>query len=140
MARQIGLCPQLSPWGSSTGLSSRVSVPISSCAAIAVILKRLYQASAKVGSACVAARNADLSDLLDEQGRSEAAIECLRTALRAAPDYADAMLLLQRTNQYADAADYWRRYLASDCQSEWAARARRSLKFCEMQVHLITSA
>ena len=22
------------------------------------------------------------------------------------------------------------------CQSEWAARARRSLKFCEMQVHV----
>jgi hypothetical protein len=30
--------------------------------------------------------------------------------------------------------DYWRRYLANDHQSEWAARARRSLKFCEMQV------
>jgi tetratricopeptide (TPR) repeat protein len=62
----------------------------------------------------------NLSDLLDEQGRIEAAIECLRTALRVAPDYADAMfnlaLLLQRQNQYADAADYWRRYLASDCQ------------------------
>ena len=82
--------------------------------------------------------------LLDEQGRSEAAIECFRTALRVAPDYADAMfnlaLLLQRTNQYAEAADYWRRYLASDCQSEWAARARRSLKFCEMQINLIASA
>jgi tetratricopeptide (TPR) repeat protein len=86
----------------------------------------------------------NLSDLLDEQGRVEAAIECLRTMLRAAPDYADAMfnlaLLLQRTNQYAEAADYWRRYLASDCQSEWAARARRSLKFCEMQINLIASA
>jgi hypothetical protein len=50
-----------------------------------------------------------------------------RTALRVAPDYADAMfnlaLLLQRTNQYVE-ADYWRRYLASDCQSDWAARAR----------------
>jgi tetratricopeptide (TPR) repeat protein len=81
----------------------------------------------------------NLSDLLDEQGRVEAAGECLRAALRVAPDHADAMfnlaLLLQRTNQYAEAADYWRRYLASDCQSEWAARARRSLKFCEMQVH-----
>jgi len=68
----------------------------------------------------------------------------LRTALRVAPDYADAMfnlaLLLQRTNQYLEAADYWRRYLASDAQSEWGARARRSLKFCEMQVHLIASA
>jgi len=86
----------------------------------------------------------NLSDLLDEQGRSEAAIECLRTALRVAPDYADAMfnlaLLLQRQNQYAEAANYWRRYLANDCQSEWAARARRSLKFCEMQINLIASA
>ena len=86
----------------------------------------------------------NLSDLLDEQGRSEAAIECLRTALRVAPDYADAMfnlaLLLQRTNQYAEAADCWRCYLVSDTQSEWAARARRSLKFCEIQTHLIASA
>jgi tetratricopeptide (TPR) repeat protein len=86
----------------------------------------------------------NLSDLLDQQGRVEAAIECLLTTLRVAPDYADAMfnlaLLLQRTNQYAEAADYWRRYLASDCQSEWAARARRSLKFCEMQLHLVASA
>ncbi|MFZ2079147.1 MAG: tetratricopeptide repeat protein [Xanthobacteraceae bacterium] len=86
----------------------------------------------------------NLSDLLDEQGRVDAAAECLRAALRVAPDYADAMfnlaLLLQRTNQYAEAADYWRRYLASDRQSEWAARARRSLKFCEMQINLIASA
>jgi tetratricopeptide (TPR) repeat protein len=86
----------------------------------------------------------NLSDLLDDQGRVETAIECLHTALRVAPDYADAMfnlaLLLQRTNQYAEAANYWRRYLASDYQSEWAARARRSLKFCEMQVNLIASA
>jgi tetratricopeptide (TPR) repeat protein len=86
----------------------------------------------------------NLSDLLDGQGRVETAIECLHTALRVAPDYADAMfnlaLLLQRTNQYAEAAGYWRRYLASDCQSDWATRARRSLKFCEMQVNLIASA
>jgi len=36
-------------------------------------------------------------------------------------------------------AKYWRRYLANEAASEWAARARRSLKFCEMQVHLSTS-
>jgi tetratricopeptide (TPR) repeat protein len=86
----------------------------------------------------------NLSDLLDEQGRSDAAIECLRAALRVAPDHADAMfnlaLLLQRTHQYAEAADYWRRYLASDCQSDWAARARRSLKFCEIHINVIASA
>jgi TolA-binding protein len=82
----------------------------------------------------------NLSDLLDEQGRSVAAIDCLRGALRAAPGYADAIfnlaLLLQRNNKHAEAAGYWRRYLANDGQSEWAARARRSLKFCEMQMHL----
>ena len=86
----------------------------------------------------------NLDDLLDEQGRSEAAIECLRKALRVAPDYADATfnlaLLLQRKNQHAEAADYWRRYLTSDRQSEWAARARRSLKFCEMQLRPLASA
>jgi hypothetical protein len=49
-------------------------------------------------------------------------------------------LMLQRQNQYAEAADYWRRYLASDRQSEWAARARRSLKFCEMQINFTASA
>ena len=66
----------------------------------------------------------NLGDLLDEQGRSEAAIECLRKTLQVAPDYVDSMfnlaLLLQRKNQCADAADYWRRYLAIDGQSEWA--------------------
>jgi hypothetical protein len=49
-------------------------------------------------------------------------------------------LMLQRKNQYAEAAEYWRRYLAVDRQSEWAARARRSLKFCEIQINLIASA
>jgi tetratricopeptide (TPR) repeat protein len=82
----------------------------------------------------------NLGDLLDEQGRSGAAIECLRKSLQVAPDYVDAMfnlaLLLQRKNRYAEAAGYWRRYLAIDGQSEWAKRARRSLKFCEMQQHL----
>jgi len=85
----------------------------------------------------------NLSDLLDEQGRLDAAVDCLRGALRAAPDYADAMfnlaLLLQRSNKHAEAAEYWRRYLAKDGKSEWAARARRSLKFCEMQMHLSAS-
>jgi tetratricopeptide (TPR) repeat protein len=86
----------------------------------------------------------NLADLLDDQGRTDAAIECLRKALRMVPDYADAMfnlaLLLQRKSQYPEAAEYWRRYLTSDCQSEWATRARRSLKFCEMQAYLPASA
>ena len=70
-----------------------------------------------------------------------AAIVCLRKAVQVAADYGDVLfnlaLLLQGTNQCAEAADYWRRYLAFDSQSEWASRARRSLKFCEMQWHLI---
>jgi hypothetical protein len=48
-------------------------------------------------------------------------------------------LLLQRGSKHAEAAEYWRRYLAKDGKSEWAARARRSLKFCEMQMHLSAS-
>jgi tetratricopeptide (TPR) repeat protein len=80
----------------------------------------------------------NLADLLDDQGRSEAAVACLRKALRVAPDYADAMfnlaLLLQRKGAFIEAAEYWRRYLARDSASEWAMRARRSLKFCEIQV------
>ena len=83
----------------------------------------------------------NLADLLDDQGRSGDAVECLRKALVVAPDYIDAMfnlaLLLQRQGVYGEAADYWRRYLVSDRTSEWAARARRSLKFCEIQVNSI---
>jgi tetratricopeptide (TPR) repeat protein len=85
----------------------------------------------------------NLADLLDDQGRSEAAVECLRKALVVAPDYIDAMfnlaLVLQRKGVYAEAADYWRQFLASDRASEWAARARRSLKFCEIQINSLTS-
>jgi tetratricopeptide (TPR) repeat protein len=84
----------------------------------------------------------NLADLLDDQGRSEAAVECLRRALVVAPEYIDAMfnlaLVLQRKGAYAEAAAYWRQYLASDRTSEWAARARRSLKFCEIQVNSLT--
>jgi tetratricopeptide (TPR) repeat protein len=52
-------------------------------------------------------------DPRDEQGRSEAAIECLRKALRTTPDHTDEMLALQlqRENQYAEDIDYWRSIL-----------------------------
>jgi tetratricopeptide (TPR) repeat protein len=79
--------------------------------------------------------------LLDDQGRSEAAIACRRKAIFVAPDYIDATfnlaLLLQRKGAYVEAADYWRQYLVNDRASEWAARAQRSLKFCEIQVNSI---
>ena len=84
----------------------------------------------------------NLADLLDDQGRSEAAVECLRKALLVAPNYMDAMfnlaLMLQRKGAYVEAADYWRQYLVRDRASEWAARARRSLKFCEIQVNSLS--
>jgi hypothetical protein len=63
-----------------------------------------------------------------------------RKCLQGPADNADAMvnsLVLQRKNQCTAAADYWRRYLAIDRQSQWATRARRSLRFREMQHHLI---
>ena len=47
-------------------------------------------------------------------------------------------LLLQRKGAYAEAADYWRQYLTSDHVSEWAERARRSLRLCEIQVDSLT--
>ena len=64
--------------------------------------------------------------------------------LACTPDYIDAMfnlaLLLQRNGAFTEAADYWRRYLASDRSSEWASRAGRSLKFCEIQLTTLASA
>src|SRR5256886_10338799 len=47
---------------------------------------------------------------------------------RSEPTTFNLALLLQRNNKHAEAVEYWRRYLANDAQSEWAARARRSLK------------
>jgi hypothetical protein len=60
----------------------------------------------------------------------------------AAPDYADAMFNLALC--YSEVVGTRKRrstgqYLANDALSEWAARARRSLKFCEMQIHLSAS-
>lgn len=80
----------------------------------------------------------NLADMLDEQQRPDDAVDCLKRALDADPDYADAMfnlgLALQRLERYAEAATWWRRYLDLDRTSPWAARARRALKFCEIQL------
>jgi tetratricopeptide (TPR) repeat protein len=80
----------------------------------------------------------NLADLLEAQGGAELAIDCLQRALKADPDYADAIFnlarLLHRHGKLLDAAVYWRRYLALDHTSEWAAHARRALKFCEIKI------
>ena len=53
-------------------------------------------------------------------------------------DYVDAMfnmaLFLQRLGEHAEAATWWRRYLEHDRTSSWAERAKRALKYCEMQM------
>ena len=80
----------------------------------------------------------NLADVLDESGRAKEAIEALMRALDADPAYGDAMfnmgLLLQRLERHAEAAVMWRRYLELDDSSPWASRARRALKYCEMQL------
>jgi hypothetical protein len=43
-------------------------------------------------------------------------------------------LLNQRHGRHTDAVAGWRRYLALDTTSAWAVRARRALKYCEMQI------
>lgn len=80
----------------------------------------------------------NLAGVLDDQRRINEAIECLNRALGADPAYAAAMfnmgLFLQRLERYDEAAGWWRRYLALDGSSSWAARAKRALKYCEIQL------
>jgi tetratricopeptide (TPR) repeat protein len=80
----------------------------------------------------------NLADALDDRGRTGEAITALEAALRADPDYADAVfnlaLMLQKLERHADAATHWRRYLELDADSAWSARAKRALKFCEINL------
>jgi tetratricopeptide (TPR) repeat protein len=80
----------------------------------------------------------NLADLLDERDRLAEAVDCQKRALDADPNYADAMfnlaLFLQRLGEHAEAATWWKRYLEHDHTSSWAERAKRALKYCEMQM------
>jgi tetratricopeptide (TPR) repeat protein len=80
----------------------------------------------------------NLADVLDDQRRTAEAVECLKRALEADPRYTDAMfnmgLFLQRLERPAEAVVWWRCYLELDSSSQWAARAKRALKYCEMQL------
>jgi tetratricopeptide (TPR) repeat protein len=80
----------------------------------------------------------NLADIIDDQRQSDQAVVCLQRALDADPNYADAIfnlgLLHQRNDRPTEAALCWRRYLALDKESAWASRAKKALKFCEMQI------
>lgn len=99
--------------------------------------ERAYRAAVKADPDYAAAWY-NLADALDDQGRTSEAIQCLARALEADPTYADAMfnisLFLQKLERHAEAASWWKRYLEIDRSSPWAARAKRALKYCEMQV------
>jgi tetratricopeptide (TPR) repeat protein len=80
----------------------------------------------------------NLADMLEEAGRLAEAVDCEQRALDADPKYADAVfnmaLFLQRLERHAEAAPLWRRYLELDRDSPWAERAKRALKYCEIQM------
>jgi tetratricopeptide (TPR) repeat protein len=96
-----------------------------------------YRASVKADPSYAAAWY-NLADLLDDRGRTNEAVHCLKRALEADHEYADAVfnmgLFLQRLERPAEAATWWRRYLELDGTSPWAARAKRALKYCEIQL------
>jgi tetratricopeptide (TPR) repeat protein len=76
--------------------------------------------------------------MLDDGGRTVEAITALKAAIKADPDYADAIfnlaLLLQKRDAHAEAAAQWKRYLKLDTDSPWSTRAKRALKFCEIKI------
>jgi tetratricopeptide (TPR) repeat protein len=105
--------------------------------------RRLVEAEAAYRSAVKADRQFaaawhNLADLLDDGGRLLEAIDCEQRALDADPSYVDAVfnmaLFLQRLERHAQAAPLWRRYLELDRDSAWAERAKRALKYCEIQM------
>jgi tetratricopeptide (TPR) repeat protein len=85
----------------------------------------------------------NLADLLDDGGRLAEAVDCEQRALDADPGYADAIfnmaLFLQRLERHPEAAPLWRRYLELDRDSPWAERAKRALKYCEIQMASLES-
>jgi len=103
----------------------------------AVEAEAMYRDAAKADAGFAPAWY-NLADALDDRGRTTEAIAALESALKADPDYADAVfnlaLMLQKLDRHAEAAVQWRRYLKLDADSPWSARARRALKFCEIQV------
>jgi tetratricopeptide (TPR) repeat protein len=101
----------------------------------AVEAEALYREATKIDPSFAAAWY-NLADILEEKGRIEEAVAHLEQAVKAEPTYADAIfnlaLSLQRLERLTEAASWWKRYLALDKESPWAAHARRALKYCEI--------
>ena len=80
----------------------------------------------------------NLADVLDEQGRTKESVACLERAIANGSANPDSMfnlaLFLQKLERHAEAAKWWRQYLKHDSNSDWATRAKRALKLCEMQL------
>ena len=99
--------------------------------------EKAYRAAAKADAGFAEAWY-NLADVLDDRGHADEAAAALERALAADPDYADAIfnlgLLHQRHDRLTEAAACWQRYLALDRESQWAARARQALKFCELSL------
>jgi tetratricopeptide (TPR) repeat protein len=80
----------------------------------------------------------NLAGLREEQDDTAQAMVHLERALAIDPDYADALfnlgMLYLNADHVLEAAVCWRRYLALDQTSDWAARARQALKYCEMKL------
>ena len=74
----------------------------------------------------------NLADMLDDSGRCEEALQCLRTAIECAPHFADAHYNLavccERAGLLAEAKDHWTEYVRLDPASEWATFARRRVE------------
>ena len=92
------------------------------------------------GQTCVCANRLLVQDSVYDNfvGRLAEAVDCEQRALDADPGYADAVfnmaLFLQRLERHVQAAPVWRRYLELDRDSPWAERAKRALKYCEIQM------
>jgi hypothetical protein len=48
-------------------------------------------------------------------------------------------LLFQRQERLKEAAAQWQRYLDIDHTTNWAVRGRKALKYCEIQLTLLSA-
>lgn len=80
----------------------------------------------------------NFAGLLGEGGKTAEARRHLSKAILLDPTYADAVYNLAAleydAGRLADARQWWTRYLDLDSVSDWAAKARRGIKYIDMQL------